>query len=112
MVANANEAFVKVLLGLILIGYGLYGLTRPSPRRPCSPRWAYLAGFVSGSHALANHLTPTVLRLYAWTPPALLLGILAGLWVDRFVDKERCRLLVLAMILVLGLSLALNFGRR
>jgi len=32
--------------------------------------------------------------------------------VDRFVDKERFRLLVLAMILVLGLSLALNFGRR
>ncbi len=156
MVASANEAFVKFLLGLILIGYGLYALTRPSPQRPCSPRWAYLAGFLSGglggayntsgpplaiygglrqwpkdefraglqslffisgaltvlSHALANHLTPTVLRLYAWTPPSLLLGILAGVWLDRFVDKERFRLLVLAMILVLGLSLALNFGRR
>jgi uncharacterized membrane protein YfcA len=156
MVANANDAFVKVLLGLILIGYGLYGLTRPSPQRPCSPRWAYLAGFVSGSlggayntsgpplaiygalrqwpkdefrvglqslffvsgaltvlsHAFANHLTPTVFRLFAWTPPALLLGILAGAWVDRFVDKERFRVLVLAMILVLGISLALNLGRR
>jgi uncharacterized membrane protein YfcA len=28
MVANANEAFVKGLLGFILIGYGLYALTR------------------------------------------------------------------------------------
>lgn len=29
--------------------YGLYGLTRPSSLQPCSPRWAYLAGFLSGS---------------------------------------------------------------
>lgn len=156
VVANANEAFVKVLLGLILIGSGLYGLTRPSPLRPCSPRWAYLAGFISGSlggayntsgpplaiygalrqwpkdefraglqslffvsgaftvisHAAANHLSSKVLELYAWTPPALLLGILTGAWMDRYMDKERFRLLVLVLILVLGVSLALNLGRR
>jgi uncharacterized protein len=156
VVANARESLVKVVLGVILIGYGLYGVTRPSPRRPCSARWAYLAGFMSGSlggayntsgpplavygalrqwpkdefraglqslffvsgaltvisHAVANHLTASILWLYAWTPPGLLLGILAGGWVDRYVDKERFRLLVLVLILALGLSLALNLGRR
>ena len=156
VVANARESLVKVVLGVILIGYGLCGVTRPSPQRPCSTRWAYLAGFLSGSlggayntsgpplavygalrqwpkegfraglqslffvsgaltvlsHAVANHLTASVLWLYAWTPPGLLLGILAGGWVDRSVDKERFRLLVLVLILALGLSLALNLGRR
>jgi hypothetical protein len=156
MVANVRESFVKVLLGVILIGFGLCGLTRLKPLRPCSPRWAYLAGFMSGSlggayntsgpplavygalrqwpkdefraglqslffvsgaltvisHAVANHLTSTVLWLYVWTPPALLLGILAGGWIDRYVDKERFRILVIVMILLLGVSLALNLGRR
>jgi len=156
MVANVRESIVKLLLGVILIGYGLHGLTRPRVLRPCSPHWAYLAGFMSGSlggayntsgpplavygslrqwpkdefraglqslffvsgaltvisHAVANHLTSTVLWLYAWTPPVLLLGILTGRWVDRCVDKERFRILVLVMILLLGVSLALNTGRR
>jgi len=156
VVANVRESVVRVLLGLILIGYGLYGLKRPSPLPRCSPRWAYLVGFLSGSlggayntsgpplvvygalrqwpkdeyraglqslflvsgaltvisHALANHLTSTVLGLYAWTPPGLLLGILTGVWVDRYVDKGRFRVIVLVMILILGLSLALNLGRR
>ncbi len=156
VVANVRESAVKLLLGLILIGYGLYGLKRPHPLSRCSPRWAYLAGFLSGSlggayntsgpplivygalrqwpkneyraglqslflvsgvltvlsHAVAHHLTPPVLWLYVWTPPALLLGILTGVWLDRYVDKERFRLLVLMMILLLGLSLVLNLGRR
>ncbi len=66
------------------------------------------ASLTVGSHAVANHLTLNILRLYAWTPLALLLGILTGLWVDRYVNKERFRTCVLVMILLLGLSLLLG----
>ena len=64
------------------------------------------------SHAMASHLTSTVLWLYAWTPFALLLGILTGAWIDRFVDKQRFRRLVLLLILLLGLSLLVTLGGR
>ena len=156
MVASIPEYVVKALLGIVLIGYALFVLTRPNPLKPCSSGWAYLAGFLSGSlggayntsgpplviyallrqwpkgefraglqslfflsgaltvvsHAVANHLTSPVVWLYAWTFPALLLGIRTGAWADGYVNKERFRLLVIVMILLLGVSLMLNLGRR
>ena len=156
MVAIVPESVVKLLLGIVLIGYAVFVLTRPNPLKPCSSGWAYLAGFLSGSlggayntsgpplviyaslrqwpkgefraglqslfllsgaltvisHAVANHLTSPVLWLYVCTPPALLLGILVGARVDHYVDKERFRLLVVVLILLLGVSLTLNLGRR
>jgi uncharacterized protein len=154
-VAHASEPFVKGLLGAILIGYSLYGLTRHAPLS-CSPRWAYPAGFLAGclggayntpgpplavygalrrwdkeeyraglqtlflcsgtvtvvSHAFAHHLTAPILCLYASTPPALIAGLAIGGWLDRYVNKERFRALVMAMILLLGVSLTLNLGGR
>lgn len=73
--------------------------------------------FVSGtvtvlSHAVAHHLTSPILTLYAYTSPVLLAGILTGTWLDRYVDPDRFRSLVLAIILLLGLALVLNLGRR
>lgn len=44
--------------------YGLYGLTRPSSLQPCSPRWAYLAGFLSGSLGGAYNTLGPPLAVY------------------------------------------------
>ncbi len=146
---NVNETYVKSLLGLILVAYAVYSLASPALPRVCSPRWAYLAGFVAGclggayntpgpplvvygslrqwakdefraglqalflfnavltvsSHFLAQHLTATVVTFYAYAAPALLLGVLAASRLDRRVNKERFRVLVLVIILLLGVSL-------
>lgn len=65
-----------------------------------------------GAHAVAQNLTPSVLLLYSGAPPALLLGILAGTRLDRRVDAQGFRRIVLGMILVLGLSLVAAGARR
>ncbi|HTU02854.1 MAG TPA: sulfite exporter TauE/SafE family protein [Candidatus Sulfotelmatobacter sp.] len=62
-------------------------------------------------HALAHHFSTAVLGIYMWTPLALAAGLWAGIRVDRHVDRERFRLLVVAMVFLLGLSLVLNLGR-
>jgi len=46
------------------------------------------------------------------TPALLLLGTLTGSRVDRKLNRDRFRTIVTAMILMLGLSLALGLGRR
>ncbi len=66
---------------------------------------------IVGTHLLAGHMTPPVWALYAWAAPALLLGLWTGACLDRHVDQERFRTMVLAMILVLGVSLLLALGR-
>lgn len=73
--------------------------------------------FVNGvlivtSHLLARHLTAGVWVLYAWAAPALLLGLWTGAHLDARVNQERFRVLVTAMILILGVSLLLGMGRR
>ncbi len=62
------------------------------------------------SHAIAQHVTPAVLAGYAATPPLLIAGLLIGTRIDRYVNKERFRTLVMAMILLLGVTLALHLG--
>jgi uncharacterized membrane protein YfcA len=62
------------------------------------------------SHLVAQRVTVEVLRFYVFALPSLGLGILAGSRVDRYVNRERFRMIVTVMILVLGL--ALLFGMR
>jgi uncharacterized membrane protein YfcA len=64
------------------------------------------------SHWLANHLTPMVSLWYLITAPALLVGVWVGSWIDRKVNRERFRVLITIMILILGLSLILESFRR
>ncbi len=64
------------------------------------------------SHWLANHLTPHISIWYLYTVPALLIGVRVGSWIDRRVDRERFRILVISMIFILGLSLVLESFRR
>jgi len=66
---------------------------------------------VVASHFVAGHLTVPVLTYCLYTIPALALGILLASRVDSRVDRDRFRCLVMAMILLLGLSLLLGLGK-
>lgn len=149
---NLNEVIVKLLLGLLLIGYALYSLANPVGLRVGSERWGYLAGFlggclggaynvpgppiiiygsmrawekdefrailqaiflVSGSltvaiHLIAGRVTSDVLILYAFSLPALLIAIWGAGQVDTRVDRSRFRIMVTAMVLVMGVSTILE----
>ncbi len=59
--------------------------------------------FILLGHALAQNLTPQVWSLYFLTLPALGLGILAGLYLDNYINPILFRKLVLCLLLVLGL---------
>jgi uncharacterized membrane protein YfcA len=63
------------------------------------------------SHYLTHHYTQEILRLYLWTVPAALLGLVVGYVADRWVDRGRFRLLVSIMILAFGLSLIFGLGQ-
>ncbi len=87
----------------------VYGALRQWPKDEfrAGPQTLFLlSGTLTAiSHTLANHLTLTVLRLYAWTPCGPLLGTLTGVRVDRDVHRERCRIPLPIVILLLALSL-------
>ena len=65
------------------------------------------ATLIVASHYVAHHLTGDVLTFYLYAAPAILLGILIGSRFDARLNADRFRTLVMAMILLLGLSLIL-----
>jgi uncharacterized membrane protein YfcA len=149
---NVNETLVQQVMGLALIAYAIYALTRPATSWVLSRSWAYPAGFLAGcmggayntpgppvivygslrqwpkdefravlqalflvnavlvvtSHLVARHVTVDVLTSYLYALPALGLGIFVGSRLDNKVDRERFRILVTALILILGLSLVIG----
>jgi uncharacterized membrane protein YfcA len=60
------------------------------------------------SHLVTQHLTANVLTLYGYAAPALLCGIGCGSLLDRRINKEAFRVIVTAMIFVLGWSLVIG----
>lgn len=48
LLREAPEGLVRALLGVVLIGYGFYGLVRPELRAIRSNAWAYGLGFFAG----------------------------------------------------------------
>lgn len=59
---------------------------------------------VSG-HALSGNYTPEVLSLYAAVLPGLALGVLLGISLDRWINPEFFRKIVLVLTLLMGLRL-------
>ena len=61
---------------------------------------------VSG-HALSHNLTPVVWQNYGYALPALGLGILSGVSLDRLIDPGIFRKIVLVLLLVMGARMVL-----
>jgi uncharacterized membrane protein YfcA len=92
----------------------VYGSLRKWPRdefRAVLQSIFFLNGaLVVTLHLLTRRVTVEVLTFYIFALPALALGILVGSRVDRFVDRNRFRMIVTVMILVLGLALVFGAG--
>jgi uncharacterized membrane protein YfcA len=71
-----------------------------------------LAGFfllndaiVIATHAWGHNMTPVVLHSYLWALPAIGLGLLAGISLDRYLNPEIFRKVVLGLLVVMGVRL-------
>lgn len=64
------------------------------------------------SHSIAGRVTPNVLMLYAISLPALWIAIWGAARVDAYVNRHRFRMIVTAMVLVMGVSTILELGRK
>lgn len=69
---SASESAVKGVLGVVLIGFGLYNLVSPTLPTLRSERWSYLFGFAAGilGGAYNTNGPPVVLygTLRKWSP--------------------------------------------
>lgn len=63
---------------------------------------------VIAGHLVARNMTPVVARAYLIALPAMAAGFLAGGRLDRYLNPERFRMLVLVLLLALGLRLAVG----
>lgn len=57
------------------------------------------------AHAVAGNYTGTVLNSFLITIPAVILGLMGGLYLDRFVKQATFRRIVLVALILLGLNL-------
>lgn len=60
---------------------------------------------VIASHALNGNLTSQVWRLFWWATPFLLIGLVAGLSLDRWLNPIAFRRIVLVLLVVMGIRL-------
>jgi uncharacterized membrane protein YfcA len=65
------------------------------------------SAFVVLGHALNHNLTPQVWRYYLWSLPVLGLGILGGTSLDKFINQDIFRKVVLWLLVLMGLWLIL-----
>lgn len=57
------------------------------------------------THGLAGNLTPPVVSNFLYVLPALALGYFAGTSLDRYLDPQRFRTIVLILLAVMGVRL-------
>ncbi len=91
--AKAPESWLKGLLGVILISYGLWGLINPRPKIRLGDRWGYLFGFLAGALGAA---------LMTSGPPVVIYVTLKG-W-----EKNEIKSTLQGYFLVLGILVILS----
>lgn len=57
------------------------------------------------SHALSGNLTSEIWNLFWWTTPFILVGLVAGLSLDHWLNPVLFRRVVLALLIVMGIRL-------
>ncbi|HBY08093.1 MAG TPA: sulfite exporter TauE/SafE family protein [Chloroflexi bacterium] len=58
-------------------------------------------------HAWNGGLTPEVWHYYLWSIPAMAVGIVSGISLDRFIQPEAFRRIVLVLLVIMGVRLGL-----
>jgi uncharacterized membrane protein YfcA len=89
--ANVSEPLVKQVMGLVLIAYATYALTRPATSWVPSRSWVYPAGFLAGCMGGAYN-TPG--------PPVIVYGSLRQWPKDEFRAVLQALFLVNAVLVV------------
>ena len=64
--------------------------------------------FVTASHLASGNFTPDVTRTILFCLPATLLGFLLGQSMDKWLDPERFRKIVLVLLIILGARLMIG----
>jgi len=81
LLRHGDERVVNLVLGLLLVGYGAYNLTRPTLPALRSEAWAYPFGFVAGVLGSAYNTSGPPVVIYGamrrW-PPDLFRATLQG----------------------------------
>ena len=152
LLTRVDEWVMHLLLGIVLVGYGLYNLLRPGLPALRHEGWAFPFGLVAGilgsayntsgppviiygtmrrwppdtfratlqgfflvnslmivtSHGLAGLWTATVWEMVLWSLPTLLLGIVAGIAVQRRIPDASFGRLVYALLVALGVIFLLS----
>lgn len=60
---------------------------------------------VVASHAMSGNFTSQVWNLFWWTIPSIVIGLIAGLSLDHWLNPLMFRRLVLALLIVMGIKL-------
>jgi hypothetical protein len=60
------------------------------------------------THAIAGNLTPSVWKGYLWALPVIALGIFIGAKMDRWIEPQTFRKIVLGLLIVMGVKLILS----
>jgi hypothetical protein len=92
-----QESSIKMVLGVILIGYGVLGLAQRAPGNACRPKWAYVAGFLAGALGGAYN-TPG--------PPLAIYGSMRQWAKDEFRGALQALFLVSASLTVIAHAIA------
>jgi uncharacterized membrane protein YfcA len=144
-----NQHVAVLLLGILVAGYGVYGLWSPRLPQVKDGRWAFGFGFVGGLlngaynmggppiviyaslsrwpatdfkgsmqslfiinslviivlHAISGHYNANVLDDTLLGLPAMIIGLLLGWRLERYINPQQFRKLVLIMLVIIGLNL-------
>lgn len=72
IINNLDSHIILLLLGCVIVAYGMYGLLRPRLPEIKNPNWAFPFGFVSGLLSGAYNIAGPPVVIYAnlarWTP--------------------------------------------
>ena len=63
------------------------------------------------THAMSGNVTGNVLQKSLMAIPFVLIGSVAGFYLDRFINPAIFRKIVLGLLLILGINLALTWWR-
>lgn len=60
------------------------------------------------AHGVSGHITASVLENALLAVPSTLVGMLASLWLEQFINQDTFRKLILVMLVVIGLQMILT----